>query len=218
LSLRDGLDSSLRKDSENRRKNTPHSKAYHRFFEGYSEVTVPKAEGKGTRIERIYTGDYYRQDLTNLQRILIRLLYVTLFLCAAYLYISSAIVPLAINSTWYLVLPQAVSLPFLFWIIIAFFYYLPAKRDMVIADYRRSSLSLQKATRGAAIALGITALATLIYIGLNPSEGSLRVLLFTIKYSVAGLITLAMSMIERKVKYLIIPSQHRPPENSYEIN
>jgi len=208
----------MRENTENRRSGTSHSKAYHRHFEGYSEITVPKRNGKGTRIQRIYTGNYFRQDLTERQRILIRVLYVALFLCIAYLYTSSAVLPLTINSTWYVVLPQAVSLPFLFWILIAFFSYLPAERDMTIEGYRSSSLSLLKATMGCTICLGITALATLIFIVLNPSDELLGVLLCSVKFFVGGLITLGMNWIERKVGYLTIPNQQHPPDNSFEIN
>jgi len=208
----------MRENTENRRSGTSHSKAYHRHFEGYSEITVPKRNGKGTRIQRIYTGNYFRQDLTERQRILIRVLYVAFFLCVAFLYTSSAILPLTINSTWYVVLPEAVSLIFLFWILIAFFSYLPAERDMTIEGYRSSSLSLLKATMGCTICLGITTLATLIFIVLNPSDGLLGVLLCSVKFFVGGLITLGMNWIERKAKYLMIPSPYHPPDNSYEIN
>jgi hypothetical protein len=51
--------------------------------------------------------------------------------------------------------------------LIAFFFYLPAGRDMIVANYRSSSLSLQKAALGSAISLGIVALATLAFMLLN---------------------------------------------------
>ncbi len=39
-----------------------HSTAYHRFFLGYSEHRVPRQNGRGYRIERIYTADYCRYE------------------------------------------------------------------------------------------------------------------------------------------------------------
>jgi hypothetical protein len=171
---------------------------------------VPKLNGKGTRIQRIYTGDHFRQDLTEYQRILIRVLYVTLFLCIVVLFASSAILPLTINSVWYVVLPQAVSLPFLFWMLIALFSYLPAKRDLKIVDYRSSSLYLQKAAMGSAVCLSITMLDTLVFIMLNTSDKSLHEGLCAAKYTVAGLIALTMNRIERKVGYIRIPAQATP--------
>jgi len=217
LSQKDRLQDSLRGTTAKRRSGISHSKAYHRHFEGYSEVIVPKPDGKGTRIQRIYTGDYYRQDLPRRQRILIRLLYVALFLSIAFLYMSSASAPLAINSTWYVVLAQAVSLPFLVWILIALFFYLPAEQDMKIADYRGSSRALLKATKGSAICLGITVVAALAFIALNPSDALLRHLLCAGEYLFAGLIALAMHRTERKVRYSTIPNDTLPPEGSCEI-
>lgn len=206
MSQRDQLQSSLQKDGEQSKGGVSHSKAYHRFFEGYSEFTAPKPDGKGTRIQRIYTGDYYRQDLTKAQRILLRVLYVALFLGAAYLFVSSAILPLASNSTWYVVLTQVASLPFLFWIVIAFVSYLPASRDMTIHEYRTSSLALQKATLGAAVSLGLAAVTTSVFALLNPSAGSAAQLLCAVKYLAGGLLALSMNGVEKKVGYLVIPS------------
>jgi archaellum biogenesis protein FlaJ (TadC family) len=218
LGEKDRLRDSLRKDGKQGKRGTWHSKAYHRFFEGYSEISVPHPNGKGTSIQRVYIGNYYRQNLTKSLRILLRMLYLVLFLCITYLYTSSAILPLMINSTWYVVLPQAASVVFLFWTLIAFFFYMPAEKDMKITDYRSSSLSLLKASEGSAICLGATALAVLIFVLISPSGESHNELLCAGKYLVAGLTALAIYLIEKKVSYLKIPNQIVPPDNSVEIN
>jgi hypothetical protein len=211
LGLKDQLRDSVQKDGKPDKHGVWHSNAYHRFFEGYSEITVPKADGKGYRIQRIYIGNYYRQALTSGQRLLLRGLYVALFLGGAYLFVSSAILPLASNSTWYVVLPQVVSIPFLFWTLIAFFSYLPAGRDLTIAEYRSSSLALQKATLGAAISLSLAAFAMPAFLLLNSSNEPLVELLCAVKYLAGGLLALGISRIEKKVNYLIIPSQNKLP-------
>ena len=217
MGSRDELRSSLEKDGKQSKRAISHSRAYHRFFEGYSEITVPNPNGKRTRIQRIYTGDYYRQDLTKGQRILLRVLHVALFLSVAYLFVSSAVLPLASNSTWYVVLSEVLSLPFLFWVVIALFSYLSAGRDMTIHEYRSSSLALQKATLGAALSLGIAALATLAFMLLNLSDEPLVVLVCAVKYIAAALFALSMNRVEKKVNYLKIPSQNKPPANGNEI-
>jgi hypothetical protein len=211
LGLRDQLRSSIEKDGKQSKRDIWHSKAYHRFFEGYSEITVPKPDGKGYQIHRIYTGNYYRQDLTKGQRILLRGLYIALFLCIAHLFMSNAILPLASNSTWYVVLTQVVSIPFVFWILIALFSYMPAEGDLPINAYRNSSLALQRASLGSAISLGVLALATLAFMVLNPPGRSLVQFLCAVKYVADGLLALLMNRAERKINYLIIPSQNKPP-------
>jgi archaellum biogenesis protein FlaJ (TadC family) len=218
LSLKDGLHESLHEGKKHRWKPGAYSKAYHRFFEGYSEIAVPTRDERGIRIERIYTGNYYRQDLTNRQHLLIRVLYIALFLCALGLYISSAIQPLLMNNTWYVVLFEAASLFFLSWTFVVFISYIPAKKDMTINDYRSSSLTLKKATLLGAICLGVTALATLIFIIMNPQEEFTKTILCMAEYLLSGLLILGMNQIERRVNYLIISNPQKPTDDSFEIN
>jgi hypothetical protein len=218
LGFRDRIRNSLQKDEKRGKPGTWHSTAYHRFFEGYSEVAVPRINGKGTIIQRIYTGNYYRQDLTNRQRILVRILYALMFLGIVYLFVSSATLPLSSNTTWYVVISQVVSVPFLFWIFIIFLSYLPAGRDLTIDGYRSSSLALKKATMSAAVSLGVVSLAMLVFVILNMSNMLLDELLLIIKYLVGGLLALTMNRIECKLKYLMIPSQNSAPVDAMEVN
>lgn len=147
---------------------------------------------------------------------MLRGLYVALFLCTAYLFVSSASLPLASNSTWYVVLTQVISIPFLFWILIALFFYLPAGRDLTIVEYRSSSLALQKATLGSSISLGLVVLANLVFALLNLSNEPVAELLCVVKYLTGGLLALAMNRVEKKVSYMIIPSQNKLPNDQLE--
>jgi hypothetical protein len=115
------------------------------------------------------------------------------------------------RTTWYVVLAQVVCIPFLFWILVVFFSYFPAGLDLMINDYRTSSLSLKKATLGTAISLGTTSLATLVFLFLNLSNEPLLELLTAVKYMASGLLTLLMYRMEKKVNYLILPSRNKVP-------
>jgi hypothetical protein len=211
LSFRDQLRDSIRKDEKQGKPGTWHSKAYHRFFEGYSEVSVPKPDGKGYRIQRIYTGDLYRQDLTKGRRFMLRGLYAVLFLCIMYLFVSAAILPLDSNSTWYVVLPQVASIPFLFWILIIFLSYLPASQDMTVDGYRSSSQALKKATLGSAICLAIAALVSLLFMVLNQPDEPLPEFFCVARYLAGGLLALFMNRLETRVNYVVIPGKKDPP-------
>lgn len=213
---REQLRDSLQKDSQQRKDGFWHSKAYHRFFEGYSEVTVPNPKGKGTIIQRIYSGNYYRQDLTKSKRILLRVLYVLLFLGAAYLFISSAVSPLPSNSIRYVTVTQAISLTLLVWILIVFLTYLPAGWDMTIHGYRTTSLALLKASLFSTFSLGAVALATMVFIIFSRPNEVQAELTCTAKYLVAGILVFSIYLIEKKVSYLIIPSQNSLPVESNE--
>lgn len=202
------LRDSLKENSFQGKRSIWHSKAYHRFFEGYSETAVPKPNGRGFTIQRVYTGNLYRQDLAQEKRVLLRILYLALFVIVVYLFVTNAIMPRPGNSTWYVVLCQAVSIPFLFWILISFITYLPSLEDLTIHDYRSSSLSFKKATLGASIGLGLAAFATLLFILLNPAEDLQIELVSVAKYLAAALIVFSMNWIERRIIYLIIPASN----------
>lgn len=205
------------REIEKKRQRGFFSKAYHRFFEGYSEVVVPKSNGKGTKIERIYTADYYRQDLPKRKRLLIRIFFVIVFLSAGTLFISSSIQPLPINSTWYIVIFQAFSLGFLLWSVIALFTYLFSPKDLTIAEYRNSSLHLKRATLGAAISLLLTAIASLVFIILTPMENYIPIVFCISKNLLAGFLIFGIHIIEKNIKYLTIPNEKKLPDDHYEI-
>jgi len=63
---------------EDRDSRLWHSRFYHRYFEGYTENKELDQNGK-ERIRRIYTADWYGQDLPKGKRIGVRLLYMMLF-------------------------------------------------------------------------------------------------------------------------------------------
>lgn len=52
-----------------------HSRAYHSFFEGYSEFYALNVNGKRTVLRRVYTGETYCRDQTRARFILSKLLY-----------------------------------------------------------------------------------------------------------------------------------------------
>ena len=215
MGLRDQLDNDRKKEKQ-KKAGISHSKAYHRFFEGYSEIKVPKPDGKGYSIQRIYTGNYYRPDLSVNKRVLLRVLYIMLFLCMGYLFVSSAVLPLASNSTWYVVITQVVSIPFLFWILLSFFWYVPARQDLTLDEYRSSSLALKRAALGSAAGLGLAVVASLVFLFLNSSASPAAELFCAARYLVGGLLALAMYFVEKKVNYLIIPSGNTLPVDENE--
>ena len=83
-----------------------HSTLYHRVFEGYSERQVPKENGKGMRIERIYVGNHFIRQGTAKAFVLTRLLYVVLYLIAVGCAITAFAQPTGYNSVWYGVIPM----------------------------------------------------------------------------------------------------------------
>ena len=127
-----------------------HSAAYHRHFEGWSEFEEQKTNGK-VKIRRVYTGAWYRQDLSDRGRILLKLLFSILFVFAVVLFIFCSTQYVGSNQCWYVAITQAGAIVGLVWMGIGLFNYLTAKKSMTIAEYRSSSGTLKVGSMIAAI-------------------------------------------------------------------
>ncbi len=215
---KEDLSESLKKDQKITRSGFPHSKAYHRFFSGYSEYYAPRSNGIGFTIHRLYTGDYYSQDLTPKQKFWLRIRLVLTYLFAVMLFSWSSTRLLRLNTVSYMVFAQAASLFFLSWIFIALVAYLSAGEKMTIAEYQSSSRGLIKANLGASISLGAGGLAAVFRVLTNPWELTVSFIFYALGFFLAGLACLANYLMERKVPYLETPSDNTPPEDSVEIH
>jgi hypothetical protein len=194
-----------------------HSTFYHGYFEGYTETKVPKPNGKGNRITRIYTGEYYRQDLTRRQRVLIRLVYGALYLFALSAFLFSTTRQVASNNTWYVGLPGLlVAIPMLLMLIITIAY-ITTRRDMKLWDYKSSSINLKKVSLVTSACYGVLALLTVVFIILNPAEEPLSELVCLAGYIAGGLAVLAVNRLENRVKYLKVPNQQKRPEEGVQL-
>jgi hypothetical protein len=67
-----------------------HSVYYHKRFEGWMEKVVEDGSGR-KHIERVYTGDYFRQDVSDRRRCIIRIAYAVLYVLSAgcFLFVSA---------------------------------------------------------------------------------------------------------------------------------
>jgi hypothetical protein len=194
-----------------------HSDAYHRFFEGYSELKVVDPSGR-IRIRRIYTGVHYRPRLSRKQMVLLRLLYPPVFAAAVALFLVAALRGVPSNTLWYAALPQACTLPMLVWFLISFLSYLPIKEQLEIGEYNRSSVPLKRAALiGAVCALlsGVMALVSLFGEGGSALLGEL---------CTAGLFMLAAALLfligltEARIPYDRIDSTTEIPAGGVEID
>ena len=147
---------------EDRDSRLWHSGAYHRYFEGYTEYRVTDEKGK-TRIRRVYTGTWYRLALPDNRRLMVRCIYVFLFLLLTGAIALASWAQGGAGRAVYTVIPEIVTLCLLarlFYVL--FVCYLFAPRKMTVGDYRSSSPALKNAGLYLAIAFAADALAALI--------------------------------------------------------
>jgi len=135
-----------------------HSRYYHRYFEGYTETRELDANGK-ERIRRIYTADWYVQNLPKGRRIGVRLLYMMLFAMMIATVIGAGILQGGTGTRFYIVIPELVTLCLLSWlgyVLLVNYLFMPKK--LTVHEYKASSLSLRIVTLAAAIVFAFDAL------------------------------------------------------------
>jgi len=195
-----------------------HSDAYHRHFEDWSEFEEQKTNGK-VRIRRVYTGAWYRQDLSDRRRILLKLLFSALFGFAAVLFIICSAQYVGSNQSWYVAITQAGAIIGLVWMGIGLFNYLTAKKSMTIAEYRSSSRTLKVGSIVVAISFTAAMLMTLLFVLLQHKEIMFgREVMCAAGYLICGVAVFTVNRIEGKIRYIETPSRNEAPREAVIVN
>lgn len=147
-----------------KQKKQIHSRAYHRYFEGYEEIVIDDPKDGTPRIQRHYAGDYYIPKLTDGERIIRKLAYCILFLAAVLLFFTAASREAGLNSVWYVVVPSCMSFFFFVLHMISLVWNLMAPKRMEIRVYRDSHEKFLNTSALSALALLLTAAGSIIYV------------------------------------------------------
>ena len=191
-----------------------HSKAYHRHFEGYTEVETVNPKGKVV-IQRIYTGDYYRLDLPRNKKVGLRIVYVLLWLMACALFGFGSSRPIGANMTWYLAIVQMLTVCALAALLFSLISHCTAPQDMTIGAWKSASVNLKRRAGFAALFLELNAFMTGVYLLLKGDRWVFHLLVILL-YALSGILLVVMNRLETNAPYLTIPStQPAPPDGSY---
>lgn len=193
-----------------------HSRAYHRHFEGYAEVEDANEKGK-TIIRRVYVGNYYRLDLSQKKRVLLRLAYLGLLLLIGSSFGLAASRPVGANSTWYLAIAQMLTLCSLGATAISLLAHCTAPREMTIGDWKASSKKLRRNALLSALLLELTAFLTGGYLLFTRENWAVHLLCIGL-YAAAGLLAVLLNRLEANAPYAIRSSQAQMPEDSAYID
>lgn len=194
------------------RERNYHSRSYHKFFEDWAEKRVYDINGK-QHVERVYIGKYYRSPLTTKQRIVQRGLYVFLYILSVGLFIMSGIRDIPVNHSIIPSLSVAVCIFPLAWLLFPLFRNLTVQREMIIRQYRASSLDLIRVSGITSGVLAITALINLLF--LVTGNGPLgETILCAVGYLIAAGFLFILRYSEQHLKYEILPPRASRPEHS----
>lgn len=176
---------------------------FHDYYEGYTEILEPSSNKKGFKIKRVYSANYYQQNMSKNKSITIRILYSILLLFSAVLLCYAAWLPVGCNFVWYSTLPQAASFAFVALSIWAMCCYITCGKNLKIRDYKQGSRALKRWSILSAVSLILTSLGGMLYC-IIAYEYSFSLIICVMCYLLAAFAMLAINRVEASIEYLII--------------
>lgn len=193
-----------------------HSRFYHDQYEGYSERYVLQKNGK-KKIERIYTGSYYQPEQTDKQVRASNLLRVVLFVVGVTLFLVGASRTAACNFTVYVTALQAVSVVFLFWLLMGLLSRLTVSGPLKQPDYKHAVVRTARASLLSCIGLFAAAAAALAAAFLAGEGFDRPSVLCAVLFLAAGAVFLGWNRFEAAIKYRVIDNSAPEPEGSIQL-
>lgn len=220
--MRDKLMYSIRKKERREKEDGAtkmdfHSRSYHHYFEGYTEVTKTGADGR-TRLERVYTGLYHIQDLSCSKKILLRITYVLFLLLAAVLFFAGAVQNVGSNRAWYVAAAESVSVGGIFWMGCTMVNYLTAPRKLTLHEYRSTSVSVRRASMTAALGLAAASFLTVFHVLMHLGTFELREIWCAVFMLLSAGFCIAVYLVERRISYTKEYSDEIIPQGGIEID
>ncbi len=195
-----------------------HSDYYHKRFEGYMEKMVPKENGKGYRIERVYTAEFYHQKLSPQLRLAYRFLYALLYLISVVLFFLASTRPTNSNLAGYVSFSSCLSILALLGLFIVMLSYMTAQRYMTIWEHYAGPVRLKGVSLLTSGLLGIQGILVVLFILLNRDYNLGAELLDVAVYLTSSLTIFVINRIEKKISYEIIPNTNVPLRGGYYID
>ena len=194
-----------------------HSDSYHRHFQGYAEQLVPRENGRGSRIERIYAADYYKYEETDAVWRWKKLSYSVLFVLTAALSALADSRPAAVNRIPAVGIAQILSYISLIYLLYKLILQVSAPRQMTIGERDSSTAGFRKAALVyAAVVLAVAAVmpveAWAASQTIEPSSwAAIGIKVFS------GLMALLLYFIEKARKLERVPNGTPVPGGANEI-
>lgn len=181
------------------KKKILHSRAYHRYFEGYEELQKCGPDGRIV-IERCYTGTYYRQAVSARRRWAVRIFFALACLFAAALFLYTASRPIPCSNLWYVNIPSVWSLVTLILTGAYTALNLIAPREMEVRSYRDAHQRLTAVSGACAAGLLLTGIAAALSL-LQKSEHLQETLLCAAGYFLCSALIGGIFLTERATPY-----------------
>lgn len=194
-----------------------HRRAYHRNFQGYTEVKRVRPDGRAV-IERVYTGHYFEPMLSKERRVRLRILYVLLFAGGAAVFGWAATRPAVCNTALYVGALQALALVMAMWCLYVLIFYIPASGKMTVGEYDTLHKPLIRSSLACALSQWAAAAAAVVCVLLNRDAASGTDLLCAGGFVLGGVPFGVLWFLESHLEYAVLDNDTPMPEDGVEID
>ena len=174
--------------------------AYRRHFEGYVEKREATIDGK-EKVRRVYKGEYYRQNLSRLQYVLLRVGYLAGMAAGIVLFVKGAVCERESNYAALVVFAQSITGLLILYSAFVLLIYLMTPRKMTIGDYKSGSIAFCKALKRIGISVLAVIALTVGYDLLFMRRIGLEDLYCILCFALCGLIFIGMRSLEEHIEY-----------------
>ena len=188
--------------------------SYHRYFEGYTEIIVPNKFGKGTHIKRVYTGEFYQQNVENDTWKRQRILYGFCYAFSIIAFVTASVQKVASNTVIYVVLPSAFCILGLFWLSYGLIPFLAAGRKLKCGEYR-NRMTVLSASFVAGIFYSLAFMGTLYF--LLTEEKLMKELVCMLLYGLGAVFLFWLHVSESRAEYIKVENKTDKLKDGYDI-
>jgi ABC-type multidrug transport system fused ATPase/permease subunit len=194
-----------------------HSLYYHRRYEGWMEHLIEREGGK-KRIERVYVGEYYSQDLSVRQGLLIRLLYFVLYALSSAFFLIASIRFTGSNRTFVVQFVCFLTLLCLIAFLVFLCAYVFSPKRMTVWEYYAGPLRIRTLSFIIALLMGGNAAATFTFILITDNADVQSEIVNIAAYLAVLVLMSVLCRVEKSIRYKVTASSAKEMRNGYYID
>ena len=177
-----------------------HSSYYHKRYEGYMEKAVTDTDGK-KHIERVYIREYYNQELTDKNRIRVRILYSVLYFLAAVLFLYASVIKTGSNLEKHIQFISFLTAVSMLAMLVFLITYIAGPKKMTIWQYYSGPVRVKGTSLIISVLMFAQAIAAAVFVITSNNSLDMRELINIAIYSVAAIMMLLIFIFEKKITY-----------------
>lgn len=191
-------------------------KAYHRYFEGYSERKVWDSKKQRFCLETYYSGNYYRLQATGEEKSRIKKEYLTGYICAVVVFFFVCTRKTVSAASAMTAFPTLIILLGLLWQLPSLITYLRTKELLIMRQYRerKNFMSLNMGLAFFFLAGAVAHLGCMFY---YKSFLDAQEWVTVAGHALDAVIFCCIYKKEKGLVYLIVPNEEKIPEDCYDI-